>query len=68
MCVEKTADDRNRRKDRRKYENAKRRSNDGEKRIKAVKVVKEPLFDDDDPLAAVDLRRVKSLAELNTLE
>ncbi len=71
MCVETDRtveiDDRIKRRQRMRYSNARQRNNDTEKRIKVVKPEKQPLFDADDPLAGVNLNRLRSLAELNDL-
>lgn len=68
MCIdtERTEqDDRFKRFKRRKLSNKNQRNYaDAEKPIKPVKIERQPVFESDDPLAGIDLRRVRSLRDL----
>jgi hypothetical protein len=66
MCIETehVIDDRTKRIKRRKFSNAKQRFADSEIALKPVKPREQPMFESDDPLAGIDLRRIKKLRDL----
>lgn len=60
-----TGDDRTKRYNRRKFSNTKRRNYaDADQVIKPIVRATVKQFDNDDPLAGIDLRRVKRLSDL----